>query len=531
MKICLVEVYTGFYFEPLGLEAIRMFLEEHNITTDIRFINTNEPMEYITKTLTGYDFIGFSCSHINANYIYNLAVNIKESIRQPYIFLGGIFSTLCAHLILNDCKAIDFIVLGHGEDPLLELLNTYALTARLVSNDYVILQNENISDKKSYIYPICQRKKMTHNLLGTDSFKYTYIAQMFTSLSCCSNCTFCTHNYSVNNRANRWKGRIDIDQIFEEMIDVYQNFGIRMFNFTDGSFEDPGNKGKRYISDLCDHLISYPIRFSISCMMRTESFKEYDKPLLEKMKAAGFAKVLLGIESMDVDDLYFFNKIAKPEDHVSAVALFNEVGISTTFGLIMFNPYTTIQSLQKNFDFLIKNKVYLSQLYGITLDIYYGSQVYYKLLDQGMLKNSYTYLNTKQYRFFNSRIEKIVSLLEQANEVCMDVILRENEFQLFEDLYRAALNIYHLEDNDELMIEFRNKLFVSVSSFYEFIYFHAENSSNDIFQHKILTYKETMLAYYDQFQVIKYGIMRKKFFREFLSSRKFTNGREVCEKV
>ena len=64
----------------------------------------------------------------------------------------------------------------------------------------------------------------------------------------------------------------DVEDVFNEIIYLYNKYKIRFFHFNDATFEGVGEKGKERMEKLCNLLISYPIKFSFRCFVRAGSF-------------------------------------------------------------------------------------------------------------------------------------------------------------------------------------------------------------------------------------------------------------------
>ena len=86
-----------------------------------------------------------------------------------------------------------------------------------------------------------------HTLLGEKIFQNVLMARIYSSRGCCANCSFCTHN--CYNTSKTWRGR-SVKEVFDEMVDVHQKYGISVFMFNDSSIEDPGFLGKARLEEL-----------------------------------------------------------------------------------------------------------------------------------------------------------------------------------------------------------------------------------------------------------------------------------------
>ena len=103
---------------------------------------------------------------------------------------------------------------------------------------------------------------------------------MVTSRGCPYRCTFC------NTPRHRYRAQSP-ERVCDE-IEACINLGIREIYFVDDTF----NITNQRVHDLCDEIIRRGLEFSWTVRFRV---KGVDRPLLEKMKAAGDARIQLGL--------------------------------------------------------------------------------------------------------------------------------------------------------------------------------------------------------------------------------------------
>ncbi|MBM2834842.1 MAG: B12-binding protein, partial [Candidatus Brocadiaceae bacterium] len=89
------------------------------------------------------------------------------------------------------------------------------------------------------------------------------------------------------------------------------------------------------------------IRFGFEC--RANDIEDYS---LSRLVMAGLTNVFLGLESGDPASLKRFKKHTTVDENKQAIQLLRDYGIEPTFGFIMFEPNSTMESVRNNFEFL-----------------------------------------------------------------------------------------------------------------------------------------------------------------------------------
>ena len=200
-------------FDNIGTSRIAAFLSSRDINVKTTFIYQENSLKEIDKIDFSYDIFGFSAYNTNIDFIFALAKIIKQKNSKKLIFLGSKYATDAADLILDESKDIDFIILGHGEYPLLEFFTLYKngksldeiykLIPNIKTRDYSFNKEECVSDINTLVWP-----ERTNTYLRNN-----FTANICTSHGCAGNCSFC----SVSEKNHKWSGRPAKD-IFDEII-------------------------------------------------------------------------------------------------------------------------------------------------------------------------------------------------------------------------------------------------------------------------------------------------------------------------
>jgi len=504
--------------ENLGIERIYAYLKSKNKEVDMIYINRiNDIQNEFNKMTLDYDIYAFSVYHTNFAFVYELSVMIKSICDNKYIVLGSKFVTtyfedILHHKMDDGTPCFDCLVLGDGEYTMLEIINCVEQGNSL--NEYAeynphIVTSETGVNKKPLSININELPLPERHFLKITNHIVAYICD---SHGCIGKCSFCT--YSTYH--SKWTGRT-AECLFNEVKTVYENTNARLFMFSGSSFEDPGILGKARINDFCDLIIESKLRVCFRCFLRADTFNEEKKDvdLLIKMKKAGFNHIFVGIESANDDELRRYNKTAKLTDNYRIMKLLDSVGIfSGGYGFIMFNPYSTFESIQNNYCFIAENQPFQLSQFISKLIVYKGTKIHEIIKKDNLLKGigEKTLNLVEEYKFQNNDVEILYEWVKSKFNTQKMHIVMQNA-----DNVSSTINCFsHFVGTENVMLELTNIL-----SHYEIIlkeYFFHLYINNDI------EYCEKL---YDEFSKDifennkKLEILKNKFFRLMMKNNIF----------
>ena len=398
--------------EEIGMCSIASYLESQGHTVNI--INSSRNyLDYDKIYKLQPDLIGFPVYSTTETLIDYVCKKIKKRLPDVKICYGGYWPTLSYQYLMERYPHIDYIILGEGElvfehlATALEKNDDLANVKGLVYRNHItgaILANEreeliaNLDD-----LPFPKRDLLDNNLL-----KYAYIS---TSRGCVANCSFCWHQKFWNtDKKNIWRGRTP-DNIVKEVKELVTKYNIDRFWFIDDSFEDHNNTCPNRMWEIAEKIIDSNIHISYETYMRAEVHRKLDDSKMKLLTDSGFVGVIFGIESGNAQDLKLYRKIATVEDNYLAVEFFRKHGIAVDIGFINFNPYSTIDHLFENVNYLEKTcfasvLYYLVERCGITE----FSHLFNKVKEDGLLiEDSVTKCHS--YRYVNENIGELSKYL------------------------------------------------------------------------------------------------------------------------
>lgn len=420
--------------EHLGTASIAAYLEKNSIDVflkefiyDPKAIDIDKMLEQIPEDTRIFGFPLFST---NAQVIYQLTSAIKEKLKNSLVFVGGRLATDAYDHVFEDCKSIDFVVLGDGEIPVLQVVQTIENNEDISELPNIVTRYEKTPETKvPYIVDIKELPWVSRQYLEQMLELGTGTARLTTTRGCCGHCSFCSFNsYTKVRNVARWQGR-DIEDVFEEVVSVYKKYGVRSFSINDGSFEDPGILGKQRLKDFCNLVINYPLTFHFWCFLRAETFSEEDIELIKLMKKAGFSEVFIGVEAGNESDLAVYRKRASLEDNRRAIRLFEECGINVLFGFIMFNPFSTLSTLKENYEFLVEHNNWRPHAFAGKVALFYKTELHIICEQEGLLTDDFSYINPMGYNFKDAEVDKLWRFMEE--NLLESVVFTKYDLDLF----------------------------------------------------------------------------------------------------
>ncbi|MDP3981224.1 MAG: radical SAM protein [Chlamydiota bacterium] len=229
--------------------------------------------------------------------VLEIAEAVKKKNHEIKILLGGHHVSACPDMMLEH-QAVDFIIRGEGERPLVMFLKQFSS-----GQDYSKVPNLGYKVGKKKIlnriednYPINDLPIPDFSDLENKHYQVHHKPMTFilSSRGCPYQCSFCgIHTTFGRDYRRRW-----IPEIIDEMRLRYQQ-GIRVFDFE----EDNLNFSKEHIIKLCQEIIRvFPQKDLTLLAMNGLSYMNLDRDILEHMKSAGFSHLNISLVSTSEDN-------------------------------------------------------------------------------------------------------------------------------------------------------------------------------------------------------------------------------------
>lgn len=300
------------------------------------------------------DIIAFSISYPRQAISFELIKLIKKKNPKKTIVVGGPYY-FDAPIGKLESELIDIIVLGEGENTLLEIIDKRKKNIPLTGIPGTITFKDGkkiVTEKKkfenqfsNYVYP-----KYTHFDLKQYNAKSLPLEW---SRGCIARCTFCQFPILVDHYKFRKP-----ENIIEEL-QYHYSMGARHFNIIDPAI----NGNMKQLESVCDLIIDkrLEINWTGMAMIRPEMTQE----ILNKMRKAGCYRLDYGLESGSDKVLKIMKKPHSVPIAREVIKATDNAGIKVVLFIIVGYPGETAEDFNKTLEFLEENKKYIHMVRSV----------------------------------------------------------------------------------------------------------------------------------------------------------------------
>ncbi|MGA1840976.1 MAG: B12-binding domain-containing radical SAM protein [bacterium] len=350
MKVALIGAELE---ENLGIRYMARSLEDRGHETEIIPFNSESDIHNVVRQVLAFspEIAGLSMVFTNRGREFcHLAQALREDGYGGHLIAGGPFASFNCENLLLDFPSFNSIALGEGERLICDL--AYHL------------------DDISKIPGLCYRGKngtiKTNPSIGgpdnLDSLAFpkrisfhTYfdkkIASILTSRGCWRNCAFCSISAWYDRIGGKKFRFRSIPNIVAEMKELYEEHGVRIFNFQDDNFFLPDkDKALQHFKTLRKNLDKEGIKdIAIAIKARPDSITRESISVLNDL---GLFRVFLGVENASENGLYHLNRKSTIDQALNALEILNDFDVHIAYNLLMFEPDTVMEDILVNLRFI-----------------------------------------------------------------------------------------------------------------------------------------------------------------------------------
>ena len=356
-KVLLINPYgtqqDGFSNPPLGLLYLAGTLLNHGIEVMV-VDGCREGKDAVVTALSKFspDLVGITCLTPGRKHAVEIASLTKHIAGNIPVVLGGAHPTIMYRQMMEQYPQIDYIVLGEGEQTLLELVqegSPQEIDGLVYRKDGVVVKTkartycENLDDIPFPAWHLLDLSSYSgwgegkHN--GIVLRDHPRMSVIF-SRGCSGHCDFCSTWWIWKG----WRHRSAINMA-DELEMLYRDHGIRHFCFAD----DAMTVDRQTTIELCDEIIRRKLIIAFHVTTRTDCV---DEEILLKLKQAGCYMVAFGIETGSPRLLKEMGKENDIENSIRAISLCRKVKLPVTALLIVGNVGETEETVRETRDLL-----------------------------------------------------------------------------------------------------------------------------------------------------------------------------------
>jgi radical SAM superfamily enzyme YgiQ (UPF0313 family) len=400
--------------ENLGTRYLAAVLRQHGYSVELAAFSTSDDTGAVVRQakLARPRLIGLSVIfQYRAPEFLALAGELRRALPEAHMTMGGHFPTFAARELLGarsgiapDLPVLDSVVRGEGELTTLELVQTldepeawadilglsFRRAGQVIDNPPRPLM-ANLDD-----LPFPARDSPPQHHLGVG---YSPIVG---SRGCYRDCAFCSIRSfygSGQGRTQRFRG---VPDLVDEMELLYHRFGVRFFVFNDDEWFPAGRARYARVTALEAELQGRGLDVIMSIKCRADDVEE---DLFRRLLNMGVVRAYVGVESGSDHSLQTLNKGTTAAQNRRALEVLHRVGMLADFGLIIFDPDSTLDDIRANLDFLrdMGGEGQAPLSFG-RMEVYAGTPILARLQGEGRLAGDYLAWN---YVIPDPRIEML----------------------------------------------------------------------------------------------------------------------------
>lgn len=340
------------------------------------------------------------------------AMALRDAGYRGHVTMGGHFATFASDDILADYPEIDSVVRQEAEETMVKLARAIEKGTPLADISGLAFRTEDGRVMRTPHPELPDLAKIPRpDRRGEPAACFGHgIAPLVSSRGCYANCTFCCiaawQEQSLPGKRYRLR---DVDDVAAEMIELQETRGIDVFVFHDDNFFVPGHKKNRErLSALADALERRKIgAFATVVKARpTDVDPEVFRILKERLNCI---RVYIGIETDADQGLKTLRRWSHSKQNHKSIEVVRSLDLYTCFNMLVFDPDTTVESLETNIAFMRFAPEYPSNFGRV--ELYAGTPLLARMQQEGRCTGDYMQWD---YELGDPAVERIFRLSMDA---------------------------------------------------------------------------------------------------------------------
>jgi len=397
----------------LGLAYLAAYLEKNDISVsildaDIEQLNELQTADEVVKL--NPKVVGITGTTEDRFMATSIVTEIRKRMPDILLIAGGPHYSYSSSDALLQVPSLDAIILGEGEETVVELVNQYKKSAG--KNRFAHIKGITYRDRDGLIHTTESRPLLTDlnslpapawHLFNMEKYQGIMSANVkqrtigiISSRGCPYKCSFC-----ANSRTNKVRYLSPI-KFVDQIEHLVTKYGFTSFNFQDDSFTAKPDHARA----ICNEIQKRGLQISWYCSMRINSAAR-DIDLLKTMKDAGCIAMGFGVEFASDHVLKRIRKGTTVKNMELAIRNIVKTDISH-INIFLINSLpgqtslNTIRSMFRirKFKRLLGHRVHSNSLHGGWTTIYPGTHLEQIAQKQDLLPKDFSwnapYENTAQ---------------------------------------------------------------------------------------------------------------------------------------
>ena len=401
--------------ENLSLRYLASSLAAAGHEAELVPLNSTEDFGSVLEVLVALNppIIGLSLAfQWRAQDFLALAVALRQRGWQGHLTAGGHFGPFACREILSEFPEIDTICRQEAEETLVRLVDAVVssqdlsaipgLALRDDAGEIVLTALPSLPDLSRLPYP---------DRRGPPAACFDHpISPLVGSRGCYANCSFCCiaawHEQTLPGRRYRVR---EPDDVAAEMVAMQRERGVDIFVFHDDNFFLPGHaKNLARFHALADALERRGIGpFATVVKARpTDVEPEVFRVLVDRLNCI---RCYVGIETDADQGLRTLQRWAHSRHNHEAMRIVRELGLYVCFNLLMFDPDTTLDDLERNIHFIEEAGDYPHNFGRV--ELYAGTPLLSRMASEGRTRGTWIQWD---YDLGSPEVERVFAMAMRA---------------------------------------------------------------------------------------------------------------------
>jgi anaerobic magnesium-protoporphyrin IX monomethyl ester cyclase len=331
---------------PLGLAYLGAALENAGVQVKILdyvvYPYRRDALEAVLKEFKPH-VAGATAVSMTFDHAKQILSDVKTIDPEILTVMGGPHVTFCAQETLETFANLDAVVIGEGEQTIVEFLGAVksalnfdtvnGIAYRAGSKIMTTAKRKRVKDLDALPFP-------ARHLIPLGRYRALGMPiSLTTSRGCPHKCIFC-----VGRKMGGTKVRYHSAERVATELQYLANLKFHQINIADDLF----TANHRHCLAVCEEILKRKLKINWTSFARVDTVSEM---LLSKMKAAGCTAVSFGIESANPAILNTIKKGITIEQVRNAVRMCRRAGISAYASFILGLPGETLQTIKETADF------------------------------------------------------------------------------------------------------------------------------------------------------------------------------------